>query len=64
MEIHPLIDPLAPRKDSDGRYEFLKPGNSFGDNDNWGLLIIGDNFYVQVKIAGTWETTWSFPRPK
>ncbi len=64
MDIHALIDPRAPRRDSDGRYEFLKPGQSYGDDGNWGLFIIGDNCALQVKISGTWRNSRLFNRPK
>lgn len=64
MEIHPILDPLALHRDSNYRYEFIKTGQSAGDNGNWSLIIIGDNLHVQVKIAGTWRNAWHFPRPK
>ncbi len=64
METRSIINPRAPRRDADGRYEFLKPGNTYGDDGNWGLLIVGDNWHVQVRISGVWQDSWDFPRPK
>ena len=60
MFLHPSISLLAPRKDSDGRYEFLKPGNSFGDNDNWGIFTTHSrgvmNFYPVPHETGRYRT--------
>ncbi len=64
MIIHPLIDSFALHMDNDFRYEFIKSGNAIGDNGNWSLIIVGDNFEVQVKISGAWKIARQFNRPK
>ncbi len=47
-----------------GRYELVKSGNVVGDDNNWSLIVVGDNCELQVKISGNWKTARQFNRPK
>jgi len=34
--------------------EFVKTGNLIGDDDNWRIIMIGNNLELQRKESGTW----------
>ncbi len=63
MEIHPLIDPYALRRDADYRYEMIKDGQVAGDDGNWSLIIVGTELKLQVKVSGTWKPARNFSTP-
>lgn len=42
--------------------EFIKTGNSAGDNDNWRQGVVGDNLVVQYREGGSWVNSYAYTR--
>ncbi len=58
----------SPRKpsltrDADYRYEFVKTGQSLGENGNWSFIIDGTEFKLQVRVNGAWKPARDFSTP-
>lgn len=49
--------------DPDGRYEFIKTGQSLGDDGNWSLRVEGNNLVIKVKVSGVWKKSFAFTQP-
>ncbi len=63
MEIHPLLDPLALRRDGNYRYELIKTGQVIGDDGNWSLIVSGTQLLLQVKVSGSWKPVVDWDTP-
>ena len=57
MEIHPIPS------FANETVEIIKDGNVEGDDDNWRLVVVGNNLELQVKISGNWTMVRTFERP-
>ena len=57
MEIHPIPS------FANETLEIIKDGNVEGDDDNWRLVVVGNNLEIQVKISGNWVWTEKIERP-
>lgn len=46
-----------------GSVEIIASGNVAGDNGNWQLIIVGNNFEVQKRIGDAWVSAGRFIPP-
>lgn len=51
---------LANRTTVGNALEFIATESEQGDDGNWRFIIDGDDFKVQKRISGTWETSKTY----